>query len=1466
VITLRVYREGGAGCTRRIVYVADREQQQQQGAQTATKTNAAAAPAPKGVRALNHQLSLSNGHPKVAAVVQVMDRYPDDRDAMMEVLHRQLGNGFVQEVVAAIQRSHTARGSQPAIAATADHDEHAAPAPTPTKAPPAPPANANAAAPTPALAPTPAPAPTTTAAPAAPAEQYGFWAKAGDAAVLLAELAKLELSLGLHPFSGKGSGDFDLSAAMRIAHVFAGDKFNVTLGALPKGTNRVHVELDAYNGTFDLSAATLQVGGVTTQAFTAGGCVMSGVTAHYDRRANGGSVAFAHARFQNVTFIRDKERVGAADMEMQDLHVTDPGSAAGLSFGNAHVHGLVYPNMPPIDFDMPGGASFAAVWAHESPTASKPPAGKDGPLPEVPDVLPQGSRIAVKLVGLKAAGSATANEVDGTGGFEQLRAAIVQDGGKELASVEIDGFQAAGSAVGKADTAGASIRQIAITGDPKLVDTLLKNPQVSGQPSVKAALDLVRSVGLDPAISGHLVAHNITAKHGPAGNTARGDFNGDFDVPQLGLLSVQLTGMTASTGVDVASQISTQFDKCALTLKDHGGKEIAFLELDGGAAKIDGAKRHGQVKQLAARGNVAQLVTAGDAIVKHAPVDVRGALQAVRALGITGNVTGSLAVDTDGKHTTFSGDFDASIDAGHTGSVALHVGGLRGTDGGDVSFDTFTASMKDAAGHQAATIDVEGGESGEAKKGNEAATKAKKISAKGEDATVNAMIGAIQAKATTLPAPIKASFAMVRRFYANAGGSITMTDAAMGQDKAGAEVARASNIDASFDLHGAGKANVALTGFKAALGAKSDSVSFTLFDAQLIDTAGHKAAHMRVEGSHDSFATVGKNDDFSLSAKSVHIDGDSKQTSALLAGIREHISTLPQPIAASFKLIERYTGEVAASGTIAASDVALDSKAGKLTGHGTIEGHVRVPEGTLDAKLTNSRSDGDQLGFDALDVSVRDPHGAVAATLHATGAKADAAARTASLDDVAVHGDATKLRGVLDPTIQRMMPPQVGRVLAMIDQSQLSVEATGVTVSPTRADVKTINATGTIEVNDVGGKTYTARNAQLELDGTDVVMDAAGKPKELAVTGMSIRGNWASVGGGDALRGDATVRTGAARIELDANGAPKHVHVASVFASGDASRTASAAAPAPAVHPTKAQQIASLDSETQTAEAIAQQVQTADIRATVPLVAGRYGRGLAHVNVPAGATVSIAVEVQNNTLTNATSVHIAPPLDIPAGSVNGVDLETKGRDGIFEAQVGGFSGFLARLFGKANLNGMAVGKGPMSLDLPTLVRQVTDHMRQSIVDSKDEAPDPKAAQKDAQWMQKEQASWQKDHSKHVQQGASQKTLDKDAMEQPRSANIGDFATSGIDLARANASADIVLARTRDGVVSGHLHGAANGGGRMQLSADSLNANLDGNQVQAAGVNTGVVNVQTKGNTTEVQLGGLRIDQLDWQRK
>ncbi|HEY3801932.1 MAG TPA: hypothetical protein VGL61_04965 [Kofleriaceae bacterium] len=1460
--------------------MADLQQQQTGTTATATKAKPGQQALPKGVRALNYRLSTSHGHPSVSSVVQIVQRYPEDRDAIMEALHKKLGNGFVQQVVDAAQRAHAARGSRPDVTGAQEPEEThgAAPAAAQPSSIPAPaiaPAPANHAAPAPSAAPVSAaiassPVSTATPAKTAELEQHGWWQTTkqatADAAQLIEEAHQLTT---FHPLSGTFEGTVDLAAAVRLVQLVVPASMlpALTLGQAPSGTNQVFLQVNLYHRTALITAAQIHIAGFANAKLQTGACTLQGVQAHGTLHSV--DVAVEHAHFDHVTFVRDGEHLGAAEMDVTNLRANGTHADGAMSFSGAHIHGLAYPNVPPVDLDIPGGASFDRVWAHAA-TPKKPAAA--GGLPEVPaaaDVLPQNSRIAIKLVGLQGGTSATA----GQGGFEQLRAAIVQDGGHELASVEIDGFRGAGSVGPGAQVAGgASIRQLVVTGDPKLVDTLLKNPQVAGDPHVKAAIDLARSVGIDPSISGHLVAHDITATHGAAGDQARGDFDGSFDVPQLGLLDVKLKGMTASS-TNGAAQVATQFESCALTLHDHQHKELAYLELDGGAAKIAGAERQGHVKQIAARGNVAQLVTAGDAIVKHMPVEVRGAMQAVHALGVTGSVTGSLAIDSDGKTTTFSGDFDAEVEAGDTGSIALHVAGLHGSDSGAVSFASFTASMKDAKGRQAASIDIEGGETASGKPGHDTAT-AKKISAKGEDASVSAMIAALQKKATTLPAPVKASFAMVRRFYANAGGSIAMTNAAVGTTTGGADTARASQIDASFELKGAGTAQVSLAGFHTTLGKRSDAVAFTAFDATLVDQAGHKAAHVHIEGSHDSFATAGKHEDFALSAKSIRIDGDSKQASALFAGVRAHLSTLPPPIAASFKLIEKYTGEVAATGTITATNVAVASKGGEVTGHASVDGTVKVPEGTLTAKLLNSRSDGDQLAFDALDVSLKDKHGAIAASLHATGAKADAKAKSAKLDDIHVVGDAAKLREVLDPAIQKMMPAQIGRVLAMLDDSSLTVAAGGVSIEQgangTHAEVRTITASGTIEVNDASGNTYTARNAQLELDGAQVVLGSDNKPRELDATAMSVRGNWTSSGAGSALKGDATVRTGRAHIVLDANGSPVNVQVGGIHATGDATRTQTGAAPAaPSAKPTKGQQLASLDTETQTAETVAESLRSADVRATLPLFAGRYGRGLEHVNVPAGAQITIAVEVRNNALTNETGVHIAPPLDVTAGSVKGVDLEAKGRDGIIEAQMGGITGFFARLFGVTNLNSYAVGKGPLSLDLPALVRQVTDHMRQAIVQAKDAPADPakaqRDAQKDSQWLNKERASWQKDHDKHVRQGASQRTLSKDAEDQPRSANIADFATTGIDLGRSSASADVVLARTKDGMVSGHLHGAANGAGRMQLTADALSANLDGNQVSARGVDTGAVNVATTPTSTSVQLSGLRIDELDWRK-
>ena len=534
------------------------------------------------------------------------------------------------------------------------------------------------------------------------------------------------------------------------------------------------------------------------------------------------------------------------------------------------------------------------------------------------------------------------------------------------------------------------------------------------------------------------------------------------------------------------------------------------------------------------------------------------------------------------------------------------------------------------------------------------------------------------------------------------------------------------------------------------------------------------------------------------------------------------------------------------------------SKTGKITAHGTLEGHIALAEGVLDAKLVNARSEGDNLDFDALDVAVKDPRGAVAASLHATSAHADLAKQAATLGAIQVHGDATKLKSMLDPAVQRMMPAQLAQVLAMVDASALDVGATNVAVAESangiRAGARTITAAGTIHLSDASGHVYTARGAQLEIDGANVVMDATGKPREIDATALAISGNFTSAGGGDALRGDAVVRTGAATIKLDANGAPTAVHVANLRASGDAAR--STKAKPTAQQPTRDQKLAALDSETATAENVAQSIRTADIRARIPLFAGRYGHGLTGIGVPIGAAINIAVEVRNNALTNETSVHIAPPLDLPLWLTGkGIDLETKGREGALKLRLGGFF--------DQNVTKYVVGKGPLALDLPGLVAEVTGHMREGILSAEPKADDAKKEQKAGERLEQDHTKWQRDRDRDVSRGADQRRLDKDAMAEPRGASAGDLISHGVDLPKASASADVTLAR-QDGAVSGHLQGTANGGGRMQLTADALTANVDGNHVEAKGVDTGVVNVAS--DASSVRLQGLSISDFTWSRK
>ena len=83
--------------------------------QTAASTPEVAPSGGRGVAALTHYLK-AHGPSDVAGVAAVVAKYPADRDAMLALLHTQLGNGYVQSVTAALAKPgpEGGGGAQPA--------------------------------------------------------------------------------------------------------------------------------------------------------------------------------------------------------------------------------------------------------------------------------------------------------------------------------------------------------------------------------------------------------------------------------------------------------------------------------------------------------------------------------------------------------------------------------------------------------------------------------------------------------------------------------------------------------------------------------------------------------------------------------------------------------------------------------------------------------------------------------------------------------------------------------------------------------------------------------------------------------------------------------------------------------------------------------------------------------------------------------------------------------------------------------------------------------------------------------------------------------------------------------------------------------------------------------------------------------------------------------------------------------
>ena len=132
---------------------------------------------------------------------------------------------------------------------------------------------------------------------------------------------------------------------------------------------------------------------------------------------------------------------------------------------------------------------------------------------------------------------------------------------------------------------------------------------------------------------------------------------------------------------------------------------------------------------------------------------------------------------------------------------------------------------------------------------------------------------------------------------------------------------------------------------------------------------------------------------------------------------------------------------------------------------------------------------------------------------------------------------------------------------------------------------RTLTGAGTVEVHSASGHTFTARGAQLALDGAEVINDANGKVREIDVTALSVRGTFTGAG---EFGGDAVIRSGAAKILLDDRGAVTSVQATNLRGTGEVvhSTKLSLAPATPGNKPTKQQQLEHLANETASAETV----------------------------------------------------------------------------------------------------------------------------------------------------------------------------------------------------------------------------------------------------------------------------------------
>lgn len=1360
-------------------------------------------------------------------------------------------------------------------------------------------------------------------------------------------------------------GEIDVGELLLVLKLVAPpDKFaeatkNVVLDGKTYGTNRVFVRGNIFEAWINVASPELHVGGIKTDAFTSGAANLKGFSASFDYPKGTASLSILEATLGTAQLIKGTDKISVDALTIKGLHL-DGGKTGSvlhgsMSFVSADMERLRYPGMPPISMSLAGGTSFAGVWQQQpkqelpagqtSPTTAPAATAPGGPPASKPlgvdQMLPADAEIKVSITHARAAAASfnwLAPVAGASAGIDHAKIALVRASGLELASFAIHDFTVAGGMIGGG--AGASggavgaIGKLELRGDAALVQTLLSAPVV--HPELASAVAAVRRLGIQPAIGGSVTLEDLHFGGLKQGQGAAARITGDFathvEVPKLGSLDVTLRDFDVAGGAAGGmSSASTSFASFTAVLRGDGGGELARLELEGGGVKV-GKQTAGTLKTLKATGDVSGLLKALKEPMKTAPASVRGALAAVRALGVGVGVSASgLSVTESSKGAiSYAGDLHASLKT-NLGRIELGAIGVRGTDASIGAMAKFSVALYTAGGAKAASIVATGLKANVASKKQNAGLHADHLEVHGDYAQVSAMIAAVRAKAPGLAPPVRQALGAVEDLHLQGQLAISVDDVSATESKQGRVSARIGALDNAFDVPGVGKVGLKLRGIEGAMGGGvGGSGGVDHFELRLLTPAGGQALRIAFDGGN-SEATA-RAEDYAINLKHLELTGDATRLATMVAGARAHYQQMGGPALHTLEVVEQYLHAFPAQLGITVDNARMASIDGKQTGVGDITTSVALPTGKVAMKLGGASIDagggeGGSYRFREFHLFITDAQGKVAASVQLLrGGVQDYAGSpgiTGGAEELQVTGDMDRIRTLFSPEMRPYLPADMLAVFDQLAGSKLDLAIQDATVRSgfgdgTQIGVGALRLVSELRFRDEQGNQYEVRGAHIAIEGAQTKLGPDGQVHEISASGLTIQGLLVASG---EHRGSAGValKTGPAIVHLK-DGTPVSAEVSRLSLSASAQyrdpvpasssqgqasttgttttttttgtgTTTTGTGTGTTTTPTKAPPLppvkADLPSPAEIAAAAGALIQDINIHTRTPVTAGRWGKGIAHIDVPGDAAIHINLVAKAHQLDpRQTNVQIIPPFQAALGvKLEGAHLAKRGTEAAIKFDLGGLvgkvAGGLANLFNAASA--IPMGGKHLPLDLSELIAQVMSTMKsEASQEAARQAPAPTptptapppsdaTGAREPTWLEQAHAEWEADRSKTASIRSDRKRAKQEAEDirtEPRSAEITDLFTQGVQLMKTSGTVAIGLdgaSEYAQGDLS--LQGEVSGTGtaELMLHAGELHVDTPTQQAHVTGLD-GIMAATRKGDLSVLSIEGLTLEHAMWRTK